>query len=597
MPPDGLCNGSVIHAWKGRVILFRSQIRSVSISQGECTQSFPRGLCVLLLTFLLVGRMGGQVAELQMRSGETHRGVVEFTSAGLSRVEAGGRTTSVAPAQLRRVSFDRYPSDQIQREATEPVGLEVRYYTNSLFEGQALSVAVPGLEHEGSLRQRTLAASPTGFSVRWLGQIISPSEGVYRFVLRSKVPARLWVEASCVGCIASNLVLRESVGHCFLRQGQRASFVMEQSGVTTEEVPQVFWGSPVILTSALSPRFLVPPKGRDVLSEITQGLLVTYYGNSRLEGVKLTRVERGIGARWEAQPPFPELGMGWGFSAVWEGRLAVPISGSFRLAVEAEGGVQVTLNDRPTLRRWTDKKGDPADIASFPVFLDSHRTYPLKVEYFNEYAPARLRVYWFPSQGLQSPPFENQLIPAEPADRSWPVEPHRTGNVVDEGLDRGCVLLVDGTRTWQLPLTSTRSQLQLSPGALPNAMPLDLVSRLQLSGLTPSARLQSDLKRTGVLLLNGDFLEGDIQSMDAEEIRMSSILFGNHRIRRDQVCAILLRPLRASLPEWEVLTIHGGCFRAREIVFSERKLTLKGNSAGVLDFPQDSVLQILNHSK
>lgn len=538
----------------------------------------------------------GEVAELVTRSGEVRRGVAEISSAGLSIRESEARSTLVTSDQLRRITFHRHPIEAIERRPEELDGLEVLYYTNLAFSGQPLSSAVSGVQHDSQLRQRALAASPAGLSVRWIGQVIAPAEGVYRFTLRSQEPARLWVQAHCVSCIRSNGPLRESSGECFLREGQRAALIVEQSAGTAESVPQIWWMSSEMMSAPLSPRCLVRPGGRDVVSEITRGLLVTYFGNSQFEGRRLIRVERGIAARWDGQPPLPEMGLGWAFSAVWEGQVGVPISGSFRIAVDAEGGLQVTLNERPSLRRWSDKEGDPADIAAFPVFLDADRTYPIKVEYFNERPPARLRVYWYPSQGLQSPPFADRLTPAEPPDFSVPVDALNTAGEVEEALDRAYVVLTDGSRTPQQTLSATRSQLMLSPGVLPATLPLDLVARIQLSAMPASARLRADLVRGGVLLRTGDFLEGELQAMDAKEIRLSSILLGNHRIRREQVSAVYVRPLRASLPEWEVATIQGGAYRARGIVFESRKVILKGLPTGNLELPQESLLHLRHHS-
>lgn len=551
----------------------------------------------LLAIWIDLGSVAAEVAQLTTRSGEVRRGTAEFSTAGLSIREAGGRVTSVSPAELKAISFDRHPVEGIERKPDERSGLEARYYTNSLFEGQPFSAVVPAIEHDSSLRLRALASSPDGLSVRWVAHLIPPAEGLYRFTLRSKGPARLWVQANCVGCIRSNDVLRESIGQCFLRGGERAAFIVEQSAGKLEDVPQIRWGSSEVLHGPISPRCFVQPAGADLVSEITHGLLVTYYGNARFESRRLMRVERGIKARWEGQPPFAELGLGWMFSAVWEGTLAVPTSGSFRLAVDAEGGFQVTLNERPTLRRWSDKKGDPADLASFPVFLDADRTYPIKVEYFNEYAPGRIRAYWYPSQGLQSPDFERRLMPADPPDFSMPVDSSNAGGTIDEGLEGAFVVLTDGSRTPQKPVTATRSQVHLSAGALPTQLPLDLVARLQLSPLPLSARLQNEVRRSGILMHNGDFLEGDLQSMDADEIRLSSILLGNHRVRRDQVCAVYLRPLRASLPEWEVLSVDGGAYRAQGVSFAPRAVTLKGFSTGALELPQERVLRISSQSK
>lgn len=91
------------------------------------------------------------------------------------------------------------------------------------------------------------------------------------------------------------------------------------------------------------------------------------------------------------------------------------------------------------------------------------------------------------------------------------------------------------------------------------------VARL-VYGVVPD-RLKQQLAsgRKGVLLKTGDFFEGDLQSVDKEQVKMSSVLFGSRSFPRDRVLAILVaEPLVTSVP-FLVRTQNGSMIRARAL--------------------------------
>jgi hypothetical protein len=80
-------------------------------------------------------------------------------------------------------------------------------------------------------------------------------------------------------------------------------------------------------------------------------------------------------------------------------------------------------------------------------------------------------------------------------------------------------------------------------------------------------RLKRELAsgRKGVLLKTGDFFEGDLHSIDKDQVKMSSVLFGPRNFPRERVLAIVVaESLETSVP-FLVRTENGSMIRARTL--------------------------------
>ena len=60
--------------------------------------------------------------------------------------------------------------------------------------------------------------------------------------------------------------------------------------------------------------------------------------------------------------------------------------------------------------------------------------------------------------------------------------------------------------------------------------------------------------------------------MEANEIKLGSILFGNRTVERERVLAIVLRPIASQPRQWAVRTQKGSVFVLDEVVFEPAAL-------------------------
>jgi hypothetical protein len=124
------------------------------------------------------------------------------------------------------------------------------------------------------------------------------------------------------------------------------------------------------------------------------------------------------------------------------------------------------------------------------------------------------------------------------------------------------------------------------------AVPVDSVSRLQFAEVAAAVAARIDPQRTGAWLHNGDFLEGDFQGMDAREIRLGSVLFGNRTIERDRVVAVVLRPLTPKPRPWRVSLRDGSTLRLDQLPLDAGTLTLKASPFSGLRIPASSISEV-----
>ncbi|MBI1842142.1 MAG: hypothetical protein HYR88_15000 [Verrucomicrobia bacterium] len=201
---------------------------------------------------------------------------------------------------------------------------------------------------------------------------------------------------------------------------------------------------------------------------------------------------------------------------------------------------------------------------------------------------------------METPVMADGLSPATPPDASFPASMGDSGSGRPGTLAvsaRPGLVLSDGSFVAQATESATRSQFRLAAGELPSLAPVEWVSRVYLAEIPYAALEKLDPARAGALLHDGDFIEGEFQSLDAAELRMSSILFGNHRVKRERVAAVVLRALPRSGSPWRIATLGGSLFRPSSVAIETGGLKLSGLPSGFLRLPERQLLEARREDK
>ena len=74
------------------------------------------------------------------------------------------------------------------------------------------------------------------------------------------------------------------------------------------------------------------------------------------------------------------------------------------------------------------------------------------------------------------------------------------------------------------------------------------------------------------MLANGDFLDGELESISGPQLTIRSVLFGQRRISREDWTAIILREVRPAACAYEVRARDGSVLRASALEIDKGRL-------------------------
>ncbi len=118
-------------------------------------------------------------------------------------------------------------------------------------------------------------------------------------------------------------------------------------------------------------------------------------------------------------------------------------------------------------------------------------------------------------------------------------------------------------------------------------IPVQEVSKLLFNWLPPSLPTKRDAGRAGVLLADGEFIEGEFNSFQDGYVIISSVLFGLRRYDASQeVIAVFLRPAtRGSGRPYEVKTLDGSTWLGDDLEIGWNEVVLDEPALGNCRFP------------
>ena len=125
--------------------------------------------------------------------------------------------------------------------------------------------------------------------------------------------------------------------------------------------------------------------------ESRSGLNGEYFDNNRLEGTpRLTRVDRDVNFRWTLNSPGRGIPFDW-YSVRWTGSIVAPPGGVTRVAIEANDGYRLYLDDRLVIDNWRKQSYGTRQTTVAWAAGTSHR---VRFEYFESTGVARVKLLW-----------------------------------------------------------------------------------------------------------------------------------------------------------------------------------------------------------
>jgi hypothetical protein len=123
--------------------------------------------------------------------------------------------------------------------------------------------------------------------------------------------------------------------------------------------------------------------------------------------------------------------------------------------------------------------------------------------------------------------------------------------------------------------------------------PLIKISKILIRNVNNEHQKYLNCERLGVLLCNGDFIDGEVVSIDEGIISVSSALLGEKKLSiRLNVVAIFLKKPDIEKSPFKVLTKFGSIFNAQDLSFKNDGIEFRDSVLGKVAFGFDKVAEI-----
>lgn len=321
------------------------------------------------------------------------------------------------------------------------------------------------------------------------------------------------------------------------------------------------------------------------------GLLGEYYNDPDFRELKFTRIDPMVNFFWGTGAPVEGMNSDH-FSVRWTGQLEPKINDRYVLIVDADDSADLWIDEDPVPKVPFRKESSKNPIS---FALVGGKRYDLKFEYREASGPASVRLGWFGAK------HNRELIPGTSlfctldirAGQNVTNEPNWSA-AAGSGQAKG-IYLRSGSFLSGIIRSVTETNVKFTYrgekefSVLPHKV-TRIVMRVPPRGSGPDPAAG----RTGLLLQNGDFFEGEITGLAGNQIRLSSVLFGFRKFNLSEVCVIHTSSAAGSPARFGVQLLDGSMFQVDTLYPEGEDLVLVEPILGPFRVPQSAVVEIRN---
>jgi hypothetical protein len=151
-----------------------------------------------------------------------------------------------------------------------------------------------------------------------------------------------------------------------------------------------------------------------VVRVASNGLVGTYYDNIDFTNPKSTRVDATVNFDWGQGSPDSNIGAET-FSVRWTGFVKAKYSQTYTFTTRSDDGVRLWVNNQKIIENWTNHA--PTDNKG-TIALQAGVVYPIKLEYYENYSGAVVKLLWSSSSQSQEVIPSAQLFTGDPSQTS-----------------------------------------------------------------------------------------------------------------------------------------------------------------------------------
>lgn len=339
----------------------------------------------------------------------------------------------------------------------------------------------------------------------------------------------------------------------------------------------------VELASLLRLRFQAPPATNVATNSISAtnaplyGLLGLYFNEPDHMGPFKMRYDATVDYDWGEAAPFSGVNSDR-FSVRWIGTLIPQFTEHYTFHTVTDDGVRLFLNTNLIIEAW---KEEFMNLASIPMVLYAGQKYDFRMETFDNTARAIAKLYW------SSPSIPRTIIPKSCFLPGIPPDPAST--LAYQKIPAG-IMLVDGSILARKLQAGDESSVKLSGAAFPNFSTIN-IARIFFHPTIENLGLL-ERNRTGLLLQNKDFIEGEFRGFKDNRIRLYSVLFGIKSFDQQKVLAAVLRNVKPVPAAYELLTRDDSRLRVNQLAISKDGVHLTSGLLSGLKIAAADIVEI-----
>ena len=466
-------------------------------------------------------------------------------------------------------------------------GLLGLYFAGTNFSSNVVMRLDEAVDLDWGGHEPILGMPKDRFGVRWMGQSEAPTTDAYTIYFATEGGGRIYFDNKLA---ADNFAQRHYSEASFivnLNAGERHNLMLEYAETGGPARARLSWASPVMLKTVVpSDRLYAASFDTNHTADAsalarTQGLLATYYNSADFTSNSFTRIDPEIDFAWKGGSPAPGMPTN-NFSVRWLGNLLVTNSGQYQFQVLAGLPLRLYINDKLISNPWM-----VALIQSSTTTLNKSERNEIRLEIRATNSVVPVKLTW------SGPGFSKTLLTREHFSPTIPASREPTpgvGRILPAG-----VVLMSGA-ILGAPIRSANSSSIHLQGVL-GQRPLALtgVARVHVKPLTAELASALPKGRTGVLLKNRDFIDGEFTGIENGRVQIESVLFGKRSfdLAKDAV-AIVLRdyepiPWRASIIAGDGSVLYGKTFK-----ITDQGIGLA--EAPTVPLPLEAVAEIIRRS-
>jgi PA14 domain len=537
------------------------------------------------LAFELPARQG----LLQTLDGKNYEGEIQLTN-GVFHLVQSEPPVNVPLTNLLDLKFEASaPVPEIVTKGSGN-GLLGFYFNNTNASGDPVVRLDQAVDFDWGSQAPMRAIEKDNFSVIWMGEVEAPVSGEFKFYISADEAARLSVGDQGFIEHQPQQPVESSVSVA-LEAGKRYPVKMVYYELLGNARARLSWSGPgipksVIPKERLYAKSLLPGHASSITSP-PGGLLATFYRNPDFTGNTFSRVDPSIDFNWMQSAPAPGISAP-SFSVRWRGQVQADFSEPYTFYTMTDEGVRLWINGKPLITQW-----QPFYFTELKetVLLDSGEKYDLEFETQSTSGGAIAKLMW------SSPSIPKSVIPPSHLFPSKPAIPKNASIETSSRMARGIVMR-SGAFIACAVEKATETAVQ-APGLLQDrTVSLVNVARIVWQPLPKSLLAKVQPGRTGVLLANGDFIDGEFRGLDKGRLQLSSILFGlrSYEAARD-VTAVVLNEVTPTAAQYEIQLQDRSILFAVRAKIENENLVIEDPFLGTVQVPASDLVTIKRANK